>query len=239
MNLNDDKNDKSYYNSEPGIIIKPKHIILGILIIIFFITSLCFVIFNIYKEGNIENSLSNMITSSKEAIYNAFNPDGSINSNKSKNSSSSKGNSNEDSNTVDLNTLSIKDYAVYCTIKIFETHSYSDGSHFCDLNFSNNNYTVYIKLGTYQNRESLNAAAVNASVDLYKALYTLCPETFGDIPFGVHVSGSYIDKNGKITEPYEVMFSWFDRETLKTTDINSINADNLKDVTSGYSPPHP
>lgn len=248
MNLKDEKQNKSNYNSEHGITFKPRHIIIGLIIILFFTISLCIVVFNILKESNVESSLTNMIDSSKNAISHfsssAHSDDSneSSDSNKDKESSSSvekKSSSNKSSsNPDDLNTLSIEDYAKYCTDKTFGAHAYHDRSCFGHVNFMHNNYTVYINIGTHRNRDDLNAAAVNASVELYKALYTLCPEKFGNTLFGVYISGSYIDKNGNETESDEVMFSWFDEKTLKSTDINSLNSDNLQDAVYRYYNPY-
>ena len=65
-----------------------------------------------------------------------------------------------------------------------------------------NNYTVYINIGTYRNRDELHADALNASIELYKALYTLCPEKFGSTLFGKYPKG------------LALLFSYLQRDSL-------------------------
>lgn len=262
MNNRDDKQNKNDYKSEPGISFKAKHIIIGFIILMLLIASLCVIIFNISKESNVESSIAALIDSSKNSISDMFASDDSSDSNEDKDSSSSnnttKDNENssshenksssddhkksssskDNSNSIDFNNLSIEDYAKYCTDKTFGAHAYKDRSCFSQVNFMHNNYTVYINIGTHKSRDDLNSAAVNASVELYKALYTIYPEKFGNTLFGVYISGSYVNDKGNTTESDEVMFSWFDEKTLKSTDINSLTSDNLQDVVYRYYNPY-
>lgn len=144
----------------------------------------------------------------------------------------------DSSSATDYSRLSIEDYAKTCTDKTFGSKDVGSKSYFSKVLYMHNNYTVYINIGTYRNRDELHADALNASIELYKALYTLCPEKFGSTLFGVYVSGSYIDDNGNSKCPDEVMFSWFDEKCLNSADINSLNSDNFQDMIYRYYDPY-
>lgn len=243
MNNNNSNNStKNNYSTEPGKNINPGCFVV-ILISLFIIICVLFacLIYAFHKRWSDKYS-SNVFDSCKSAIISLISSDKSDDSDTY--STDNNGISKDDSSSViskkemDYNSLSIEDYAKVCTNKTFGTQDLGSDGVFRKILYMHNNYTVYINIGTYRNREELNEGAVNASVELYRALYTIYPQKFGSTLFGVYVSGNYYDDNGDITESNEVMFSWFNETTLKTLDINNLSNDNLQNVVYRYYQPY-
>lgn len=243
MNNNNLNNSaKNNYSIEPGKKINPGCFVV-ILISLFIVICVLFtcLIYAFHKRWS-DKYNSNVFDSCKSSISSLISSDKSDDSKISStdNSEISKGNSSSvtSEKEIDYNSLSIEDYAKVCTNKTFGTQDLGSDGAFRKILYMHNNYTVYINIGTYRNREELNEGAVNASVELYKALYSIYPQKFGSTLFGVYVSGNYYDENGDMTESNEVMFSWFDKTTLKTLDINNLSSDNLQDVIYRYYQPY-
>lgn len=147
-----------------------------------------------------------------------------------KKSSTDSTTSKAENGPVDYSKLTIDEYAKLCVSKTFGEKNSLDKTYFSSIRFTNNCHLVHINIGYYGSSEQLKAAAINASVDLYKSLYTVYPEKFGQTLFGIKVSGKTTDKKGKDTDIEEAAVSWYSENTLKTLDINMLTVDNFKDT---------
>ncbi|GAA0076606.1 hypothetical protein UT300005_09840 [Clostridium sp. CTA-5] len=138
--------------------------------------------------------------------------------------------SKNDYTPTDYSKFTINEYVNTCVTETFGKKDNQGGSYLSRILFSNNTYTIYINIGFYRNSDELKSAAVNASVELYKSLYTLYPEKFGHTLFGIVVSGDTINKKGDTTHIYEAAVSWYNEKTLQTLDINNLTVNNFKDT---------
>ena len=106
------------------------------------------------------------------------------------------------------------------------------------ISYQHNNHGIYIYIGLYRTRDELDAAALNATVELYKALYTLYPEKFRDTLFGIVVYGTTVNSKGKETDSIEAMFSWYDKRTVEALDINNLTVNNFADTVYRFYDPY-
>ncbi|MBE6072224.1 MAG: hypothetical protein E7208_09730 [Clostridium butyricum] len=123
-------------------------------------------------------------------------------------------------------TLNLFDYSKLCVNKTFGNINNTDKNYFRTTRDNADHYTIYIDIGCYEDEEELNYVASYSMIELYKTLYTVCPEKFGNKPFGIVVEGSYYDN----PDLDEVMFSWYNEETLNNLDIKNLTIDNFTDT---------
>ncbi|MBW6410684.1 hypothetical protein [Clostridium weizhouense] len=171
-------------------------------------------------QSSITNKIKELITCKDEITYSDDTEASSDNSTVSKN----------DYKPKDYSKLTINEYVKTCVTETFGKKDNQGGSYLSRILFSNNTYTIYINIGFYRNSDELKEAAINASIELYKSLYTLYPEKFGHTLFGIVVSGDTINKKGDTTHIDEAAVSWYNEKTLKNLDINNLNVNNFKDT---------
>ncbi|MDR5587079.1 MULTISPECIES: hypothetical protein [Clostridium] len=193
----------------------------------------------IIDQSFINNKIKNLFISKNENISSNDNTenykDNGVNSEKNNGTYEQNVESYSDNFTFSKNDCTPTDYSKltinqYVSTCVTETFGKKDNPYLSRILFSNNSYTIYINIGFYRNSDELKAAAINASVELYKSLYTLYPEKFGHTLFGIVVSGDTINKKGDTTHIDEAAVSWYNEKTLEALDINNLTVNNFKDT---------
>jgi hypothetical protein len=185
---------------------------------------------------NIDNKINDLLSSKNDTQTSKTDTENSKNNDKrspAKNDSSTKSTQSSSNNVIDpkdYSRLTVNEYVNLCVDQTFGKKNNIDKPFLSSIRFTNNCQLIHINIGYYVNSEQLKAAAINASVELYKSLYTLYPEKFGHTVFGITVSGRTINKKGTDTDIEEAAVSWYDDKTLKALDINKLTVDNFKNT---------